>query len=408
MNVLLLENIDSAAVKVLSENGFNVESFPHTLSQNELITKINNDNISIIGIRSKTKLNETVLRSCSSLEIIGCFCIGTDQVNLKVATELGLAVFNSPFESTRSVAELTLANIIGLSRQLCKKTYELQNGYWSKTAKGMYEVRGKRLGIIGYGHVGSQLSILAENIGIKVYYYDIRKIMPLGNSKVFNSLEELLAKCDFISLHVPLTPDTENMIGEKEINMMKKGSYLLNLSRGKVLDIEATQRALKSGHLAGVALDVYPVEPKTNNVYIDLPMGIQKIGSSDNIILTPHIGGATVEAQRNIGIDVSYKIMNYFTNGDTSICVNLPTMLGRSIGIGQTLIIYLHKNVPGILSNVNRVLQKYNININNLNLTTKDNLGYCLIRIDKQSDNTKKIIQDEINNFSETIRLRFR
>ena len=391
MNTLLLENISVEATKFLSiRHNYNVVSLNHTLSENDLIQKINADNISIIGIRSKTKITTKVIQNCPSLLGVGCFCIGTDQVDLEVAGDSGIVVFNSPFSSTRSVAELTLCQIIALSRKLCVKNEEMHRNYWNKTASGMHEVRGRTLGIIGYGHVGSQLSILAENFGMNVIYYDIKNVMPLGNSSSCKTMNAVLQRADYVSLHVPLDETTRNLIGLKQLQLMKKGSYLLNLSRGAVVDIEALSECIRNGHLAGASIDVFPSEPRGNQV--EWNMGVSGL---HNVILTPHIGGATIEAQDSIGLDVVNKIHRFVITGNTEDSVNLPHISVNGFSENSVRICCIHQNKYGAMAKINDIYSKHGINIIKQYLSTKGKIGYCVTEIQQPIDqNLKSIVYD--------------
>jgi D-3-phosphoglycerate dehydrogenase len=315
VKVLLLEGVSNKAVDLLREQGYEVEVEKRKLSEEELIQRL--QGVSCLGIRSATQVTEKVLLS-TSLLCIGCFCIGYDQVDLAMATKLGVAVFNSPFCNTRSVAELIIGQLINLSRQVGDRNKELHQGIWNKTSVGCREVRGKTLGIVGYGNIGSQVSILAECLGMKVYFYDVLKKLPLGNSKQLSTLEELLSRSDFVTLHVPDTPDTVGLIGEKELLWMKPGSHLLNASRGKVVDLDKLVESLQERHLAGAYLDVYPSEPVT----IHHPW-FTKLQNLPNVILTPHIGGSTEEAQEAIGLDVAEKLISFLSCHRVDESVNL-------------------------------------------------------------------------------------
>lgn len=322
--------------------------------------------VHVIGIRSKTKLTARVLQAAKNLLVIGCFCIGTNQVDLKTAATLGIAVFNSPFSNSRSVAELTIAEIIALARQLGDRSAELHAGIWNKVSTGCWEVRGKTLGIVGYGHIGSQLSVLAEQMGMTVIYYDVVPLMALSTSKQVDSLATLLARSDFVTLHVPETADTNNLIGPKEFEQMKTGSYLINNSRGSVVDIPALIEAMRSGKLAGAALDVYPNEPGGNGDYFNSSLNnfTDDLRKLKNLLLTPHIGGSTEEAQSAIGVEVSQFLVRYVNEGSTQGSVNLPEVTLRSLTIDEpnhARVIYIHKNVPGVLRRVNDILADHNI-----------------------------------------------
>lgn len=352
IKVLLLENVNEAGVDILKGQGYQVEALKSSLPEDQLIEKIRD--VQVIGIRSKTKLTEKVLRAAKNLIVIGCFCIGTNQVDLQTAAQLGIAVFNSPFSNSRSVAELVIAEIIALARQLTDRSMELHQGTWNKVSKGCWEIRGKTLGIVGYGHIGSQLSVLAESMGMGVIYYDVLTMMGLGTARQVNSLDELLQQADFVSLHVPETSDTKNLIGTKEFAQMKDGSYLINNARGTVIDIPALVEASRSGKLAGAAIDVFPHEPAGNGDYFtnDLNSWTKDLVGLKNIILSPHIGGSTEEAQSAIGAEVSTALVRYVNEGATLGAVNLPEVNLRSLRLDQEdsmRVIYIHKNVPGVL-----------------------------------------------------------
>ncbi|MCB1177890.1 MAG: phosphoglycerate dehydrogenase, partial [Leptospiraceae bacterium] len=315
INVLLLENIHENGFNLFKDDGFNVQLFKEAFSEEKLIEVLPKTHI--LGIRSKTNITAKALAHADRLLSIGCFCIGTNQVDLVEAEKKGIPVFNAPYSNTRSVAELVLAEVIMLARKASDQSMGMHVGKWNKVASGCFEVRGKTLGVVGYGHIGSQVSVIAESFGMRVVFYDIQTKLPLGNAKLCNSFEELLEESDFVTLHVPESPDTINLIGKKEIALMKKGSYLLNLSRGTVVDIDALVDALKSGHLAGAGIDVFPVEPASNKDPFESPlMGVP------NVILTPHIGVSTEEAQKHIVLEVVCKMIKYVNNGTTPFCVN--------------------------------------------------------------------------------------
>jgi D-3-phosphoglycerate dehydrogenase / 2-oxoglutarate reductase len=319
-----------------------------------------------LGIRSKTQLTEKVLREARNLLVIGCFCIGTNQVNLEYAAKNGIAVFNSPFANSRSVAELMIGWIISLARQLGDRSLEMHRGTWNKVSAKCWEIRGKTLGIIGYGHVGSQLSVLAEAMGMSVIYYDIVTLMGLGTARQVGSLDDLLNQADFVSLHVPETPETRDLIGKTQLEQMKTGAYLLNASRGSVVDIPALVNAIRTGKIAGAALDVYPAEPRGNGDYFNAQLfGVaDELRSLPNVILTPHIGGSTEEAQRAIGVEVGDALVRYINQGVTLGSVNMPEINMRSLTLDEpnhARVIYIHHNVPGVLKTVNSILEEHNI-----------------------------------------------
>ncbi|KAI1674742.1 D-3-phosphoglycerate dehydrogenase [Pyrenophora tritici-repentis] len=364
IKVLLLENVNEAGVDILRGQGYQVEAIKASLSEDQLIEKIRH--VHVIGIRSKTKLTKKVLDEAKNLHVIGCFCIGTNQVDLQTAASKGIAVFNSPFSNSRSVAELVISEIIALARQLADRSMELHNGTWNKVSKGCCEIRGKTLGIVGYGHIGSQLSVLAESMGMAVIYYDVLTTMGLGTARQVQSLDELLAHSDFVSLHVPATAETENLIGKEQFAKMKDGSYLINNARGTVVDISAMIEASRSGKLAGAAIDVFPNEPAGNGDYFtnDLNNWTKDLIGLKNIILTPHIGGSTEEAQSAIGVEVSTALVRYVNEGTTLGAVNMPEVNLRSLTLDQPdcmRVIYIHKNVPGVLRQVNGILLHHNI-----------------------------------------------
>jgi D-3-phosphoglycerate dehydrogenase len=364
LRLLLLENISLEAVKAFKDEGFQVDHLTKSLTEDELVEKIGAYHA--IGIRSKTKVTERVIKAATKLLVIGCFCIGTNQVDLLTAAKAGIPVFNSPFSNSRSVAELVMAEIVVLSRHLFDRARELKEGTWNKLSKNCFEVRGKTLGIIGYGHIGSQLSVLAESFGIRVLYYDVINIMPLGSARQIATLPELLAESDYVTLHVPELPETMNLISATQLSQMKKGSYLMNNARGKVVDIPALIEALQSGHLAGAALDVYPSEPGANGAPFDdqLNSWSSTLRALPNVILTPHIGGSTEEAQRMIGQEVSSALTRYLNFGSTYASVNFPEVDLRAIdkdAENQIRICHVHTNQPGVLRQVNEILSPYNV-----------------------------------------------
>ncbi|EPX71876.1 D-3 phosphoglycerate dehydrogenase [Schizosaccharomyces octosporus yFS286] len=365
IKILLLENVNQSALCKLKEQGYQVEFLKSSLSEDELVEKIKG--VHAIGIRSKTRLTRRVLEAADNLIVIGCFCIGTNQVDLEFAAERGISVFNSPYANSRSVAELVIGEIICLSRQVGDRSMEIHNGEWNKVSNGCWEIRGKTLGIIGYGHIGSQLSVLAEAMGLHVIYYDVLPIMPLGSAKQLSSLHELLRRADFVSCHVPASPETKKMISHAEFAAMKNGSYLINASRGTVVDIPSMIAASKSGKLAGAAIDVYPAEPAGNGKgkFADsLNDWTSELCSCRNIIMTPHIGGSTEEAQYNIGLEVSEALTRYINEGNSVGAVNFPEVSLRSLTEADTNVVrvlFAHKNVPGVLRQVNEILVNHNI-----------------------------------------------
>lgn len=365
MKILLLENVNQTAVRIFKDQGYQVEFYKAALPEDELIEKIKDAHA--VGIRSKTKLSSKILKHASNLVVIGCFCIGTNQVDLDYATQHGIAVFNSPFSNSRSVAELVIAEIISLARQLGDRSIELHTGTWNKVSHKCWEVRGKTLGIIGYGHIGSQLSVLAEAMGLHVLYYDTVTIMSLGTAKQVSTLDELLNKSDFVTCHVPATAETKNMLSAPQFAAMKDGAYVINASRGTVIDIPALVEACKCNKIAGAALDVYPNEPGKNgegSFNDELNNWTSELISLPNIILTPHIGGSTEEAQSAIGVEVATALTKYINEGYTVGSVNFPEVSLRSLDYDQentVRVLYIHHNVPGVLKTVNNILSNHNI-----------------------------------------------
>ncbi len=364
IRILLLENVNETAKTLLEKQGYQIEFLKTSLPESQLIEKIRD--VHVIGIRSKTQLTSTVLKEARSLVVIGCFCIGTNQVDLEYAAKKGIAVFNSPFSNSRSVAEQVIGEVIVLARQIGDRSMEMHNGVWNKVSSKCWEIRGKTLGIVGYGHIGSQLSVLAESMGMSVIFYDVVPLMTLGMSKQLPSLQALLAAADFVTLHVPELPETTNLIGTKEISFMKKGAYLINASRGRVIDIPALIDSMESGKLGGAALDVYPNEPPKNGELFnnELNNWTQRLVSLKNIILTPHIGGSTEEAQASIGTEVGEALIRYVNEGTTTSAVNFPEVALRSVNIEQenhVRVLYVHMNVPGVLSQVNDMFAKHNV-----------------------------------------------
>ncbi|MCK9466507.1 MAG: phosphoglycerate dehydrogenase [Thiopseudomonas sp.] len=371
---LLLEGVHQNALDTLKKAGYsNIEYITGALPEDELKEKIADAHF--VGIRSRTQLTEDIFESAKKLIAVGCFCIGTNQVDLNAARERGIAVFNAPYSNTRSVAELAIGQAIMLMRGIPEKNADCHRGGWMKSATGAYEVRGKKLGIIGYGSIGTQLSVLAEAMGMQVYFYDVVTKLPLGNAVQVGSLNELLAMSDVVSLHVPQLPSTQWMIGEEQLRAMKKGSILLNAARGTVVVIEALAEAITSGHLAGAAIDVFPVEPRANGEEFTSPLR-----GLDNVILTPHIGGSTQEAQANIGFEVAEKLVKYSDNGTSVSSVNFPEVALPSHP-GKHRILHIHKNIPGVMGAINKVFADNNINVYGQFLQTDDSVGYVVIDI---------------------------
>lgn len=371
---LLLEGVHQSAVDTLNASGYtNIDYLKTALAEDELVERIRDAHF--VGLRSRTQLTRKVFENADKLIAAGCFCIGTNQVDLKAAQEHGVAVFNAPFSNTRSVAELVLAEAILLLRGIPEKNAACHKGGWLKSAVGSYEIRGKTLGLVGYGSIGSQLSVLAEGLGMKVCFFDVVPKLPLGNAMQVHSLEALLNQSDIVSLHVPETPATRNMIGASELAQMKQGAILINASRGTVVDIDALAEAMKAKSLAGAAIDVFPVEPKGNNDEFVSPLR-----EFDNVILTPHIGGSTIEAQANIGVEVAEKLIKYSDNGTTTGSVNFPEVALPGHPDAHRLL-HVHANVPGVLSAINRVFSDNNINIAAQYLQTNEKVGYVVLDI---------------------------
>lgn len=374
IKILLLEGVHDSAVEVLKQQGYHsIEYVKTSLDEDELCERIKD--VHFLGIRSRTHLSEKVFAAAEKLIGVGCFCIGTNQVDLKAARQHGVVVFNAPFSNTRSVAELVLAEIIMLLRRVPERNAAAHRGAWDKSAAGSYEARGKVLGIIGYGHIGSQLSILAEQLGMQVRFYDIETKLPLGNALAVGSLEQLLAQADVVTLHVPETAQTQWMIGPEQIAAMKPGALLINASRGTVVDIDALAEGLRSGHLAGAAIDVFPVEPSSNNDEF-----ISPLREFDNCLLTPHVGGSTQEAQENIGVEVAGKLAHYSDNGSTLSAVNFPEVSLPAHG-GARRLLHIHHNKPGILTKINQILAEQDINVSGQYLQTDADIGYVVIDI---------------------------
>ncbi|WP_442267036.1 phosphoglycerate dehydrogenase [Tenacibaculum sp. ZS6-P6] len=394
IKMLLLENIHADAYKKFTNDGFTVETVSRSLSEEELIEKL--QDVHVIGIRSKTQITEKVIKNAPKLLAVGAFCIGTKQIDLDACKENGIVVFNAPYSNTRSVVELAIGEIIMLMRSVFQRSTEIHNGEWNKTAQGSKEVRGKKLGIVGYGNIGKQLSVLAEALGMDVYYYDVEDKLALGNATKMNSLVDLLAVSDVVTLHVDDNSLNRNYIGAKEISQMKDGAHLVNLSRGFVVDIPALTEALKSGKLAGAAVDVYPEEPRKNGEFYTELKGLP------NVILTPHVGGSTEEAQRDIADFVPGKIMAYVNSGNTVDAVNFPNIrLPKQQNSHRFL--HMHKNVSGVMAKINKVVAEYGLNIVGQYLSTDPKVGYVITDVDK--DYNQDVIQ-ELKNVEGTIRFR--
>jgi D-3-phosphoglycerate dehydrogenase / 2-oxoglutarate reductase len=380
INILFLENISDAAVKHFVDSGYaSVRKLTGALSEEQLIREIKD--VHLLGIRSKTQITPKVLEAAKKLQAIGCFCIGVNQVDLKAAKTHGVVVFNAPYSNTRSVAELVIGLAILLIRRIPDKTKAAHDGIWLKESKGSYELRGKTLGIIGYGNIGAQVSVLAESLGMKVIYHDTVTKLPLGNAQARKTLKEVVSEADIITLHVPDTNQTKNLINKTVLKNFKKGSILLNYARGEVVDLEALAKALQDGSLSGAAIDVFPWEPEKNGDSFTTPLQ-----GLPNVILTPHIGGSTEEAQANIGEDVSNKLFQYLETGTTLGSHTIPP-LSLPHQEGTHRILHIHKNVPGVLSEINSTLSLHNINILGQYLKTNDEIGYVVLDIDKRLSN---------------------
>ncbi|HEY0434387.1 MAG TPA: phosphoglycerate dehydrogenase, partial [Chitinophagaceae bacterium] len=377
IRILFLENISDAAVKNFSKQGYvQVVKLPKALPEEDLIREIKD--VHILGIRSKTHITQRVLEAAKKLQAIGCFCIGVNQVDLKAATKQGVVVFNAPYSNTRSVAELVIAASIMLIRRIPDKNKAAHEGFWMKESKGSYELRGKTLGIVGYGNIGSQVSVLAEALGMKVLFYDVETKLPLGNATDASSLRDLLKNSDVVTLHVPDTTQTRNLINKTNLKFIKKGAILINYARGEVVDLDALKAAIDEGQVSGAAIDVYPWEPEKNGDHFTTPLQ-----NLPNVILTPHIGGSTEEAQENIGEDVSSKLFNFLERGVTNGSHTVP-MLALPPQEGSHRILHIHNNVPGVLSEINTQLSRNNINILAQYLKTNDEIGYVVLDVDKR------------------------
>jgi len=384
-HALILERIHPTADEGFAAHDIAVHRVDRGLGESELIDTLRSlpAGPCFVGIRSKTKVTTRVIQEVPDLVAIGAFCIGTDQIDLATARARGVAVFNAPFSNTRSVAELVMAEIVMLSRQIFPRSNGCHAGAWMKSAEGAHEVRGKTLGIVGYGHIGTQLSILAEAFGMKVQFYDIKKKLPLGNAGTEPSLVGLLGQSDFVTLHVPDSEITRGMIGAPQLRAMKPGSYLINASRGKVVDIPALSEAIKDGHLRGAAIDVFPREPRSNDERF-----VSELQGLENVILTPHIGGSTEEAQANIGIEVSAALSKYLETGSTGGCVNVP-VLDIPLASGGCRIVNFHSNVPGVLSKINQVIAASDVNIVGQALKTLEDIGLLQIDVAVGADDPK-------------------
>ncbi|MBT0727864.1 phosphoglycerate dehydrogenase [Rosenbergiella australiborealis] len=384
---LLVEGVHQSALDNLKAAGYtNIEFHKSALSPEQLKESIRDAHF--VGLRSRTQLTEEIFAEAEKLIAVGCFCIGTNQVDLNAAASRGIPVFNAPFSNTRSVAELVIGELLLLMRGIPEANAKAHRGIWNKNAKGSFEARGKKLGIIGYGHIGMQLGVLAESLGMYVYFYDIESKLPLGNATQVDSLDKLLAMSDVVSLHVPETANTQNMISKDQLAAMKPGALLINASRGTVIDIPALCEALESKHLGGAAIDVFPVEPASNSDPFDSPLC-----QFDNVILTPHIGGSTQEAQENIGIEVAGKLAKYSDNGSTLSAVNFPEVSLPAHSVSASRILHIHENRPGILTAINNIFGDQNINIVGQYLQTSPHLGYVVIDVDAEQEVADNALQ---------------
>lgn len=375
MKALLLENIHKLAIEELKLAKIEVQAFDRAFSEDELIENLKD--VELLGIRSKTTVTKRVIEKCPNLMAIGCFCIGTNQVATDFANERGIVVYNAPFSNTRSVAELMISEIVMLSRQLGDRSSEMHRGVWNKTSNGCFEIRGKTLGIVGYGNIGTQVSMMAEALGMRVMFYDVISKLSLGNAKPSFGMNGLLQESDFVVLHVPATPQTHLMIGEKEIAKMKKGAFLINASRGTVVDIDALAAAIKAKHIAGTAIDVFPKEPEKNGPGFESPLQ-----GLPNVVLTPHIGGATEEAQANIGREVADRLVAFTEKGSTAGSVNFP-IVDMPFNPKNHRVVNVHKNVPGVLKEINRIVSEFGANIEAQGLATDPNIGYLVMDLNQ-------------------------
>ena len=395
INVLLLENVDEVARKTFVEEGYNVETISSSLNEKELIEKIKK--VSIIGIRSKTILNKKILSNAKRLLVIGAFCIGTNQIDLDFTKKKGIIVFNAPYSNTRSVVEIVIGQIILLIRNIVEKNNQMHKGIWKKNSDNSYEIRNKVLGIIGYGNIGSQLSTIAESIGMKVIYYDKKEKLSLGNAKKYKSLNQLIKASNILSIHVDGKKENTNLIDKNEFNIMNKGTILINYSRGNVVNISELKKYILSGKIFGAAIDVFPKEPESNNQKFT-----SKLIGLPNTILTPHIGGSTKEAQKNIGTFVPNKIIDFINTGASSDSVNFPSLVLPELQNAHRFI-HIHKNIPNIMLKINKILSEFKVNILGQYLKTNDKIGYVITDINKKYN--KNVIK-KLKNIKGTIKLR--
>lgn len=398
IRILLLEGVHKDSIKVLKDANYeNVEWLPSAIAEEDLLEKIKDAHF--VGIRSKTQMTRKIIENAPKLMGIACFCIGTNQVDLEAAKEHGIAVFNSPYSNTRSVAELVIAECVMLMRRIPERSHNAHKGIWMKDAQRSYELRGKKLGIIGYGHIGSQVSVLAEALGMKVLYYDIVPKLPLGNAQSVADMKALIEECDVLTLHVPADPSTEYMIKAEQLSWMKEGSYLINLSRGNVVELEPLRALIENGTIAGAAVDVFPKEPKSKDERFESPLQDLR-----NVILTPHIGGSTQEAQENIGKDAAAKIISYLDKGTTVGSHTVPQISLSPTAKREThRILHIHANVPGVLSKINSTLSEQNVNILGQYLKTNEKIGYVVLDVEKSASEGAL---DALRDVEHTIKVR--
>lgn len=396
-NALLLENPHRKADLILGRQSIGVQRVSGSLDEDELIESISGH--TILGIRSKTRVTRKALENADSLEAIGAFCIGTNQIDLEAAADCGVSVFNAPYSNTRSVVELAVAEIIALTRRLTVRTERLHQGIWDKSSEHSHEVRGRTLGIIGYGNIGTQLSVLAEALGMRVIFYDIAERLALGNAKRMDSMDDVLRQADVVSIHVDGAKSNANLFGDREFATMKDGALFINLSRGFIVDIDALRKHLLSGHLGGAAVDVFPSEPKANGEPFDSPLlGLE------NVILTPHVGGSTLEAQEDIAGFVANKLVDYLTVGSTAMSVNLPNLNIHPSPQAHYRVCFLHRNIPGVLSAMTKVFAKNDVNVEGQGLATDGSLGYAITDLNGPLPTAAL---EQIQGFAETIRVRY-
>lgn len=396
INILFLENISDAAIRLFKQNGYvNVRKISGALGEQELIRELKD--VHLLGIRSKTRITKKILAAAPKLQAIGCFCIGVNQVDLAAATQAGVVVFNAPYSNTRSVAELVMGAAIMLIRRIPDKNKAAHEGVWMKEARGSYELRGKTMGIIGYGNIGSQVSVLSEALGMKVLFYDIETRLPLGNAEAAKNLKDLVSRADIISLHVPETEQTKNLINRSVLKSAKQGAILINYARGEVVDLEALATALVQDYIGGAAIDVFPFEPEKNGDSFVCPLQ-----GLPNVLLTPHIGGSTQEAQENIGADVSMKLFQYLERGITAGSHSVPALSLPPVENAHR-ILHIHKNVPGVLTAINTALSRNQINIVGQYLTTNQSIGYVVLDVDKRLSQKAMGLLKEVKH---TIKLR--